>query len=371
MPRRSKRIKTATQSGGRFGNLPRSIVVHMLKYFDIYEVARLQRFVCREFRDAGQERIHERGGRKLLEEGMAFLMGTGHQIIDQDRSELLFGASGGAGCRLDALSDKMEEDNLSDEDKKKILKDLKEIATTSPYHWVDYYIGEWYNNGWGGEEKKKHAVVWWNKAINGGNAQAMVNLAFAYSNGNFGLTQSWTKANQLWALAADKGHAHARYNLGNSYRNGRGDLAIDFNRCVELWDQSAKQGDVKSQYNLSDLYRDGSLDNENGNPMTIPVNYPLHFKWALAAANQDHIGGQAYTAECYEKGWGVEPNVESAFEWLMKAAEQEDDEAQYFIGRDYEDGRGRDIDLIQALFWFRKAAAQGYQAAMEAVERLA
>ena len=57
MPRRSKRIKTATQSGGRFGNLPRSIVVHMLKYFDIHEVARLQRLVCREFRDAGEERI--------------------------------------------------------------------------------------------------------------------------------------------------------------------------------------------------------------------------------------------------------------------------------------------------------------------------
>ena len=57
MPRRSKRIKTATQSGGAFGNLPRSIVVHMLKYFDIHEVARLQRLVCREFRDAGEERI--------------------------------------------------------------------------------------------------------------------------------------------------------------------------------------------------------------------------------------------------------------------------------------------------------------------------
>ena len=54
MPRRSKRIKTATQSGGAIGNLPRAIVVHILKYFDIHEVARLQRFVCREFRDAGQ-----------------------------------------------------------------------------------------------------------------------------------------------------------------------------------------------------------------------------------------------------------------------------------------------------------------------------
>ena len=57
MPRRSKRIKTATQSGGTFGNLPRAIVVHMLKNFDIYEVARLQRFVCREFRDADKNAL--------------------------------------------------------------------------------------------------------------------------------------------------------------------------------------------------------------------------------------------------------------------------------------------------------------------------
>ena len=71
---RSKRIKIST-SGGPFAKRPRDTLVHMLEFFTIYEVARLQRLVCREFRDAGQERIHERGGRKLYEEGMAFLYG--------------------------------------------------------------------------------------------------------------------------------------------------------------------------------------------------------------------------------------------------------------------------------------------------------
>ena len=186
MPRRSKRIKTATQSGGRFGNLPRAIVVHMLKFFDIHEVARLQRLVCREFRDAGQERIRERGGRKLFEEGIAFLMGHSHEIMNEDRGYSLLKASREVGCQLDALSDKMEEDDLSDEEKQKLFKDLKEIATTSPYHWVDYYIGEWYDNGFGGEEKKKHAVVWYLKASNGGNVHAMYNLGIAYEKGNLG-----------------------------------------------------------------------------------------------------------------------------------------------------------------------------------------
>jgi len=375
MPRRSKRIKTATQSGGTFGNLPRSIVVHVLKYFDIHEVARLQRLVCHEFRDAGQERIHERGGRKLYNEALAFIMGWGHQIIDVARGSLLLEASRDAGCPLVALAERMAEateEDLSDEEKQKILKDLKEIATTSPYHWVDCYIGLCYDKGFGGEEKKNQAVVWYSKAINGGNAVAMYNLGFAYENGISGisgLTQSDTKANELYALAAEKGHAHARYNLGRNYKRGNG-VEIDFNLCVELWEQSAKQGHVDAQFNLCVIYRYGSEDNENGNPMTIPKNLPLCFKWALAAAKQGDIGGQVYAAHCYEKGWGVEPDLASAFEWFMKAAEQENEYAQNNIGRFFEFGYGIDIDLIQALFWYRKAAAQGLQDAMNAVERL-
>jgi len=369
MPRRSKRIRTATQSGGTFGNLPRAIVVHMLKYFDIHEVARLQRLVCREFRDAGQERIRERGGRKLYEEGRAFLYGYDHQTIDEDRGWLLIEASGGAGCRVGALVERMEEDNISDEEKQKILKDLKEIATASPYHWVDFFISRWYEKGFGGEERKKQAVVWLNKAIKGGHTAAMFNLGFAYANGENGLTQSWTKANELYALAAEKGDAKSRCNLGNSYFHGRG-VEIDFNQCVELFEQSAKQGDVRAQFNLSDLYRDGSEDNENGNPMTIPVNHPLYFKWALAAAKQGDADGQTYTGDCYERGLGVEPNDATAFEWYMKATEQDDVDAQRCVGRFFEYGKGRDIDLVQALFWYQKAAALGDQWAADAVERI-
>ena len=187
---------------------------------------------------------------------------------------------------------------------------------------------------------------------------------------HLGLTHSDTKANELYALGAEKGYATAQYNLGFRYRFGRG-VEIDFNRCVELWEESAKQGHLQSQFNLSGLYLDGSLDNENGNPMTIPKNDPLCFKWALAAAKQGDVDAQRNTAICYQKGRGVEPNHVSAFEWWMKAAMQDNSHAQYFVGFYFEQGTGRDIDLIQALFWFRKAAAQGIQLAMEAVERLA
>ena len=106
----------------------------------------------------------------MFEEGIALVNGLDHQTIDKPRGRLLLGASRDFGCRTALVTRRINNSNLSDEEKQKILKDLKEIATTSPYHWVDYFIAEWYYRGFGGEEKKKQAVVWWTKAINGGSA---------------------------------------------------------------------------------------------------------------------------------------------------------------------------------------------------------
>ena len=89
----SKKAKIASTSGGPFAKKPREMLVWILEFFTMYEVAQLQRLVCREFRDAGQERIHERGGRKLYEEGMAFVYGLDHYTMDKGQGRLLLRAS--------------------------------------------------------------------------------------------------------------------------------------------------------------------------------------------------------------------------------------------------------------------------------------
>ena len=186
----SKKAKIASTSGGPFAKRPREMLVLILQMFSMYEVAQLQRLVCREFRDAGQERIHERGGRTLFEEAMAVLYGLYHQTIDKGQGRLLLRASLDAGCKTALARKRMSASNLSDEDKQKIFKDLHKIATSSPYHWVDYYIGRWYRKGWGGEEKKDQAVKWYEKAVHKGNTRAMFGLGVSYANGALGLTQS-------------------------------------------------------------------------------------------------------------------------------------------------------------------------------------
>ena len=113
--------KPPSPSGGPFATKPREILVTVLKYFTIYEVARLQRLVCLEFRDAGQERIHERGGRKLFEEAMVLMRGLNYKTIDKPRALLLFQASRDAGCKVALVQQRMMAPNLSDEDKLKIF----------------------------------------------------------------------------------------------------------------------------------------------------------------------------------------------------------------------------------------------------------
>ena len=49
-------------------------------------------------------------------------------------------ASMDAGCKIALVEQRMVAPNLSNEDKQKILKDLKEIGTSSPYSHVDYNI---------------------------------------------------------------------------------------------------------------------------------------------------------------------------------------------------------------------------------------
>lgn len=60
------------------------------------------------------------------------------------------------------------------------------IAKSSPYHYVDYLIGQWYQWGWGGEEKKNQGVVWAERAAHKGNTRAMFNLGAMYENGELG-----------------------------------------------------------------------------------------------------------------------------------------------------------------------------------------
>ena len=65
-------------------------------------------------------------------------------------------------------------------------------------------------------------------------------------------------------------------------------------------------------------------------------------------------------AKKYEKGEGVEKDLEKAAQLYLKAAEMGLDSAQNMIGNCYDDAVGIFQDKEKAVFWYHKAAEQGY-----------
>ena len=87
------------------------------------------------------------------------------------------------------------------------------------------------------------------KRVDIGDAEAMSNFGFYYSQGIDGLPQDYTKALELWGRAGELGHAEAFFNIGCMYVNGRG-VARDRKKAVHYFELGAMGGDADSRHNL-------------------------------------------------------------------------------------------------------------------------
>lgn len=84
----------------------------------------------------------------------------------------------------------------------------------------------------------------------------------------------------------------------------------------------------------------------------------LSFEELNASAKNDDVVAMGFLAENYEKGHGVEADLDKALMWYKKAAEQNYAPAQYnfavLLGQDV----SLQQDLPQSFFWAEKAAEQ-------------
>ena len=91
-------------------------------------------------------------------------------------------------------------------------------------------------------------------------ATAFYNLGVGYYNGEYGLTQNFTKALELWQRAAELGSAISNYSLANSYFRGDG-VARDEKKAVFYYEQAAIQGHTHARHNLGVVeHRKGNMD---------------------------------------------------------------------------------------------------------------
>jgi TPR repeat protein len=81
-------------------------------------------------------------------------------------------------------------------------------------------------------------------------------------------------------------------------------------------------------------------------------------QWVISAGN-GHINSIIKLGHCYNNGFGVKQNYESAVKWFLIAAEMEDGSAQNYVGYAYTQGQGVKVNEKEAVYWFRKSAERG------------
>lgn len=94
-------------------------------------------------------------------------------------------------------------------------------------------------------------------------------------------------------------------------------------------------------------------------PSPLPRNPALAAQWYGAAAAQDHAGAMIALGYQFEKGQGVEANIEKAFELYERAARLGTPDAMFNVFRFYLTGKGVKADPEKAKTWLDKAAAAG------------
>jgi TPR repeat protein len=154
------------------------------------------------------------------------------------------------------------------------------------------------------------------------------------------------KAITYFEAAAAEGESYAMNSLARLYAAGEG-VPQDREKAIDLFLASAAQGNTYAYNNL------GYLLAEDGQPdRALPL--------FQASAEAGDVYGYNNMGYAYQRGIGVEPDLQQAIEWYERAARGGQPNAPINLGFIYRDGGpGLDPDPERAAFWFAEAAKGG------------
>jgi TPR repeat protein len=155
--------------------------------------------------------------------------------------------------------------------------------------------------------------------------EAIDNLALAYAQGFFGLAKNRKKAVKIWKRAVELGDQQAMLSLAWCYRAGDG-VKRDMKKTKELLRQAADLGSAMAQVKLGRL-----LEDEGDEDLAF-----IYFK---KAAEQGFMNAEAMVGHYFQHGVGTERDVDEARRWYERAAARGNEIAKTaLMEMDEEDG---------------------------------
>jgi len=125
--------------------------------------------------------------------------------------------------------------------------------------------------------------------------------------GGLGSKPDYEGAMKLFRDAAEHGDAEGQYQLGIYYDLGRV-VKRDAGEALKWFQRAADQGNPKAQHQVG-LHFANSRDGKE--------DYPESMKWFQKAAVQGHPEAMSWIGALYERGWGVDKDLEEAYFWRL------------------------------------------------------
>ncbi|MDY0075230.1 MAG: tetratricopeptide repeat protein, partial [Acholeplasmataceae bacterium] len=163
------------------------------------------------------------------------------------------------------------------------------------------------------------------------------------------------KAFEWFMVAAKQDHTEAAYYVGLYYQNAKG-VPQNIEQAIMWYEKAALKQDKNALYHLAMI-----LIKQKDRDLSHVL------KLLERAAKQDHPHAQYNLAVMYQKGDGIDQDMQKAFFWYEKAAEANLAIAQYNLGMLYFEGVVVPKDEIKAKELWQKAADQGLEAAVKLI----
>lgn len=215
---------------------------------------------------------------------------------------------------------------------------------------ANFILGSCYFVGIGTSIDDMKAKSYFEKAINQGVDEALVELGRMYAFG-WGVEKNLTKGTQLFRQAANKNNSRGIYYLGWTYSDKK-----DYQKAYPLIKKAADAGYSTALVDLGWMYEYGR---------GVESDQTKAFELYLKAAKKGHSVGLCNVGICYEYGKGVGMDQNKAFEYYLASAKKKNPRGAYKTGYFYQyNNPPGGSSCEKAAKWYKVAAKDNYAPAV-------
>lgn len=244
-------------------------------------------------------------------------------------------------------------------DRKNESMELAFLAAHGRSSLGEVFVGRCCQCGWGVEKDSGQAILWYQRAADKNNSQALLELSRCYESG-FGVSRDDFLAYQFAQRSAKRGDSDGIAREADCLDQGIG-VDEDPERALALFRSLAEREDAYALARVGEFFEMG-----RGGERLDPRNA---FNFYLQSAAKNCSYGIVRVGLSFQRGIGVARDLDKAVQNFQRAAEMENSDGQYYLGQCHENKAIADGTIEQAKAWYQRAAANGNQKAKRALER--